>query len=53
MRYLSMLSNSILAGMLAAWFVLTLVLLLNPALPLHPSRLMPLAAAVGGFYPFT
>jgi predicted AlkP superfamily phosphohydrolase/phosphomutase len=50
MRYLRMLSNSILAGMLVAWFVLTLVLLLNPALPLHPSRLMPLAAAVGGFY---
>ncbi len=50
MRYLRMLSNSILAGMLAAWFVLTLVLQLNPALPLHPSRLMPLATAVGGFY---
>ena len=38
MRYLRMLTNSLLAALLAAGYVLTLVLQLNPTLPLHPLR---------------
>ena len=45
-----MLSNSLLAGLLATSYVLTLVLQLNPALPLNPIRLMPLVTTVGLFY---
>jgi predicted AlkP superfamily phosphohydrolase/phosphomutase len=50
MRYLRMLSNSIAAGCLATAYVLTLVLQLNPALPLDQARLAPLATTVGLFY---
>ena len=52
MRYLRMLSNSIAGGCLAAAYVLTLVLQLNPTLPLHPVRLAPLVTTVGLFYAF-
>ena len=45
-----MLSNSVVAGALAASYVLVLVLQLNPALPLDPGRLAPLAGAIGFFY---
>lgn len=45
-----MLSNAILAGAIAAAYVVVLVLQLNPTLPLHPARLAPLALAVGVFY---
>lgn len=50
MRYLRMLSNSIAAGCLATAYVLTVVLQLNPTLPLHPVRLAPLVTTVGLFY---
>jgi type I phosphodiesterase/nucleotide pyrophosphatase len=50
MRYLRMLSNSLIGGMLAGTYVLVLVLQLNPGLPLNPARLAPLAAAVALFY---
>jgi predicted AlkP superfamily phosphohydrolase/phosphomutase len=50
MRYLRMLTNSLLAALLAAGFVLTLVLQLNPTLPLHPLRVLPIATTVGVFY---
>ena len=50
MRYLRMLSNSMAAAALATAYVIALVLHLNPTLPLHPSRLAPLVAAVGPFY---
>lgn len=45
-----MLSNSLLAGLLASSYVLALVLLLNPTLPLDPARLAPLVTDVGLFY---
>ena len=45
-----MLSNSLVAGMLAAGYVVVLVLQLNPSLPLSPVRLMPLVTTVGVFY---
>ncbi len=50
MRYLRMLSNSIAAAVLASTYVVTLVLQLNPTLPLHPARLVPIATTVGLFY---
>jgi hypothetical protein len=49
-RYLRMLSNSLVAGAMAACYVLALVLQLNPTLPLHPARLVPIAATIGVFY---
>src|SRR5882672_8169981 len=49
-RYLRMLSNSVLAACVATAYVLTLVLHLNPMLPLHPVRLAPLVTTVGLFY---
>ena len=52
MRYLRMLSNSMAAAVLATAYVLALVLELNPALPLHPLRLVRLVATVGVFYGF-
>ena len=45
-----MLSNSVAAAVLAAAYVLTLVLQLNPTLPLNPARLVPIATTVGLFY---
>ena len=50
MRYLRMLSNSLVAAALAICYVLALVLQLNPSLPLDPARLVPLAATIGLFY---
>ena len=50
MRYLRMLSNSVAAAVLATAYVLTLVLQLNPTLPLNPVRLVPIATTVGLFY---
>src|SRR5262245_39586546 len=49
-RYLRMLTNAFVAGVLAASYVVVLFLQLNPALPLKPATLAPLAAAVGLFY---
>ncbi len=50
MRYLRMLTNAVLAGLLAAVYLAILFLQLNPHLPLNPFRLWPLLAIVGGFY---
>src|SRR5881397_919255 len=50
MRYLRMLSNSLVAGALATGYVVVLVLQLNPSLPLSPMRLMPLVTTIGLFY---
>lgn len=50
MRYLRMLSNSLVGGLLAGAYLLLVILHLNPGLPLHPARLAPLAAAVVLFY---
>jgi hypothetical protein len=45
-----MLSNSLVAAVLGAGYLLVLVLQLNPTLPLHPVRLLPLALTAGVFY---
>ena len=45
-----MLSNSLAGGLLATSYIVTLVLQLNPTLPLHPVRLAPLVTTVGLFY---
>jgi len=45
-----MLSNSVVAAMVASVYVLTLVLQLNPTLPLNPTGLVPIATTVGLFY---
>jgi hypothetical protein len=45
-----MLSNSLVASVLAACYVLVVILQLNPTLPLHPLRIAPLALAVMPFY---
>jgi predicted AlkP superfamily phosphohydrolase/phosphomutase len=45
-----MLSNSMAAAALMTSYIIALVLHLNPNLPLHPVRLMPIAATVGLFY---
>ena len=50
MRYLRMLSNSLAAGTLAASYVFVLALYLNPAVPLAPARMAPLATAIGLLY---
>ena len=52
MSYLRLLSNSMAAAAIATAYVLALVLQLNPSLPLHPWRLMPVVASVGLFYAF-
>src|SRR5262245_48542014 len=49
-RYLRMLTNSFVAGALAASYVVVLILQLNPALSLNPVAIAPLALAVGLFY---
>jgi predicted AlkP superfamily phosphohydrolase/phosphomutase len=49
-RYLRMLSNSVVAAVLATCYVLALVLLLNPRLPLAPADLVPLAGTIGLYY---
>jgi predicted AlkP superfamily phosphohydrolase/phosphomutase len=45
-----MLSNSLVAGVLATAYVLVLVLQMNPAFPLEARHVVPLATAVGFFY---
>ena len=50
MRYLRMLTNAILAGLLGGVYVAILFLQVNPHLPLDPFRLWPLLAVVIGFY---
>jgi predicted AlkP superfamily phosphohydrolase/phosphomutase len=45
-----MLSNSMAAAALTTSYVIALVVHLNPNLPLHPVRLMPIVATVGLFY---
>ena len=50
MRYLRMLSNSVVVAMLTSAYVVTLVVQLNPTLPLHPLRLAPIVTTVGLFY---
>jgi Type I phosphodiesterase / nucleotide pyrophosphatase len=45
-----MLSNSVVAALVASAYVLTLVLQLNPTLPLGPAHLIPIALTVGLFY---
>ena len=45
-----MLSNSVVAAMLATGYVVVLVLQLNPPLGLGPSRLLPLVTTIGLFY---
>lgn len=50
MRYLRMLTNSMIGGLLAGVYLLLIILQLNPVLPLAPQRLAPLAGAVVGFY---
>jgi predicted AlkP superfamily phosphohydrolase/phosphomutase len=45
-----MLSNSMAAAALATSYIIALVVHLNPNLPLHPARLMPVVATVGLFY---
>jgi len=52
MRYLRMLSNSLIAGALAASYLLVLVLQMNPALPLGPRHLALLASTIGFFYTY-
>jgi hypothetical protein len=49
-RYLRLLSNSLAVALLGAGYVLTVVLQLNPALPLDPVRLAPIALTVVLFY---
>ena len=50
MRYLRMLSNSVIAGGLASGYLTALVLQLNPAVPLEPATLTPLAITLGVAY---
>jgi predicted AlkP superfamily phosphohydrolase/phosphomutase len=45
-----MLSNSLVAGMLATGYIVVLVLQLNPSLGLSPTRLIPLLTSIGPFY---
>lgn len=45
-----MLSNSLVAAIIGASYVMVLVLQLNPTLSLRPQRLLPLALTVGLFY---
>lgn len=50
MRYLRMLSNSLVAAGLTSAYVLVLVLQLNPHLSLAPERLWPIASTIGLYY---
>lgn len=45
-----MLSNSVIAAALASAYVLTLVLALNPSVPLTPQGVIPLISTVGLYY---
>src|SRR5262245_29722426 len=50
MRYLRMLSNSVIAAALASAYVVALVLALNPSVPLSPEGVLPLLSTVGLYY---
>jgi hypothetical protein len=50
MRYLRMLSNSVIAGGVASGYLTALVLQLNPSVSLDPATLLPLALALGVAY---
>jgi hypothetical protein len=50
MRYLRMLSNSVIAAGVASWYLTTLVLQLNPSIEIGPATLLPLAAVLGVAY---
>ncbi len=50
MRYLRMLTNSAVAGLIVAAYLTVLVLHLNPGLGLHPGRSLPLLLTMAGFY---
>src|SRR5262245_6055530 len=50
MRYLRMLSNSVVAAALASAYVVALVLALNPAVPLTVRDVWPLVTSVGLYY---
>src|SRR5262249_48120272 len=50
MRYLRMLSNSVVAAGLGTAYILALIVQLNPALPNNPRGLAALVAKVGLFY---
>lgn len=50
MRYLRMLSNSVIAAGVASWYLTTLVLQLNPSIQIGPVTLLPLAAILGVAY---
>ncbi|HQZ39154.1 MAG TPA: alkaline phosphatase family protein [Vicinamibacterales bacterium] len=49
-RYLRMLSNSVIAGGLAAGYLTVLVLQLNPHYPIDPGTIVPLALTLGAAY---
>jgi predicted AlkP superfamily phosphohydrolase/phosphomutase len=50
MRYLRMLSNSVIAAGVASGYLTALVLQLNPSIPIDPGTLLPLAAVLGVAY---
>ena len=50
MRYFRMLTNAVLAGALAAVYIVIVFLQVNPHLPLDLRALWPLLAVVVGFY---
>ncbi len=50
MRYLRMLSNSVIAGGVASGYLTALVLQLNPSVSLDPGTLLPLALVLGVAY---
>ena len=50
MRYLRMLSNSVIAAGVASGYLTALVLQLNPSIPIDPATLLPLAAVLGVAY---
>ena len=50
MRYLRMLSNSVIAAGVASGYLTALVLQLNPPIPIDPATLVPLAIVLGVAY---
>lgn len=50
MRYLRMLSNSVIAAGVASGYLTTLVLQLNPSIEIGPATLLPLAIVLGAAY---
>src|SRR5215211_2748941 len=50
MRYLRMLSNSVIAAAVASGYLTALVLQLNPSIEIGPSTLLPLAVVLGVAY---